>query len=152
MSQRRRENGWSWSCKPWHVQNVSVPRHEHTVAVWHVYIMSDALNAAKMCKRHRCAQTTKTVTNFNKCSVFWSLPSKCFPIPVHQLPWDSTPELETQRQSYNKSLNDTLYECCTSHCSHSNGKVTAGHCTWKYRLTLIQRPIFLLNGFKLWIM
>lgn len=73
--------------------------------------------------------------------MFWSLPSKWFPIPVHQLPWDSTPELEKQTQSYNKSLNDILYERCTSHCSHSNGKVTARHCTWQYRLTLIQRPI-----------
>jgi len=45
------------------------------------------------------------------------------------------------KQSYNKSLNDILYERCTSHCSHSNGKVTAGHCTWQYRLTLIERPI-----------
>lgn len=151
MSQRRTENGWSWSCKPWHVQNVSVLQYEHTVVVWHFYIMSDTLNAAEVCKRHRCAQPNKTATNFNKCIVFWPLPSKCFPIPDHQLPWDSTPEFEMQRESYNKSLNDILYERCTSHCSHSNGKVTAGRCMWQYRLTSIQRPIFLLNRFKLWI-
>jgi hypothetical protein len=45
------------------------------------------------------------------------------------------------KHSHNISLNDILYERCASHCSHSNGKVTAGHYTWQYRLTLIQLPI-----------